>query len=174
MRVGEHNPLDAVVRGVAQSVQMSGNSRARIHHPAPDDVRIRAVQGEDRRVVGAHADDALGTLHAEVSTGVSSPKLGSQMSTGDTAWERRAFPLALAAMAVVVIVDLSVDTFALLIQLLLVGPLIAATGATVRQTIVVAVVALVVSIPLVAGTTRSAATATSSRRPSSSWAARCP
>ena len=73
------------------------------------------------------------------------------MSTGDTAWERRAFPLALAAMAVVVVVDLSVDTFALLIQLLLVGPLIAATGATVRQTIVVAVVALAVSIPLVAG-----------------------
>ena len=54
-------------------------------------------------------------------------------------------------MAVVVVVDLSVDTFALLIQLLLVGPLIAATGATVRQTIVVAVVALAVSIPLVAG-----------------------
>jgi PAS domain S-box-containing protein len=73
------------------------------------------------------------------------------MSTGDTAWERRAFPLALAAMAVVVVIDLSVDTFALLIQLLLVGPLIAATGATVRQTIVVAVVALAVSIPLVAG-----------------------
>ena len=73
------------------------------------------------------------------------------MSTGDTAWERRAFPLALAAMAVVVVVDLSVDTFALLIQLLLVGPLIAATGATVRQTIVVAVVALAVSILLVAG-----------------------
>jgi PAS domain S-box-containing protein len=73
------------------------------------------------------------------------------MSTGDTAWERRAFPLALAAMAVVVIFDLSVDTFALLIQLLLVGPLIAATGATVRQTIIVAVVALAVSIPLVVG-----------------------
>ena len=54
-------------------------------------------------------------------------------------------------MAVVVVVDLSVDTFALLIQLLLVGPLIAATGATVRQTIVVAVVALAVSILLVAG-----------------------
>jgi len=73
------------------------------------------------------------------------------MSTGDTAWERRAFPLALAAMAVVVIFDLSVDTFALLIQLLLVGPLIAATGASVRQTIIVAVVALAVSIPLVVG-----------------------
>jgi len=54
-------------------------------------------------------------------------------------------------MAVVVIVDLSVDTFALLIQLLLVGPLIAATGATVRQAIVVSVVAVVVSVALVAG-----------------------
>jgi PAS domain S-box-containing protein len=57
--------------------------------------------------------------------------------------------LALAAMAVVVIVDLSVDSYALLIQLLLAGPLIAATGATVRQTLIVTVVAIVVSVPLV-------------------------
>ena len=53
-------------------------------------------------------------------------------------------------MAVVVVVDLSVDTYALLIQLLLVGPLIAAAGATVRQTVLVAVVAVAVSVPLVA------------------------
>ncbi len=78
--------------------------------------------------------------------------MGSQSNTGRAAWSRYAFPAALAAMAVVVIVDLSVDTFALLIQLLLVGPLVAATGATVRQTVLVAVLALVVSIPLVAWT----------------------
>jgi PAS domain S-box-containing protein len=78
--------------------------------------------------------------------------LGSQSNTGQPAWSRYAFPAALAAMAVVVIVDLSVDTYALLIQLLLVGPLIAATGATVRQTVLVAVLTLVVSIPLVAWT----------------------
>jgi PAS domain S-box-containing protein len=69
---------------------------------------------------------------------------------GDGAWKRRAFPVALAAMAVVVIVDLSVDTVALFIQLLLIGPLIAATGATVRQTLLVSVLAVAVSIPLVA------------------------
>jgi PAS domain S-box-containing protein len=55
-------------------------------------------------------------------------------------------------MAVVVIVDISVDTYALLIQLLLVGPLLAATGATVRQTLLVSVLAVAVSVPLVAGT----------------------
>jgi PAS domain S-box-containing protein len=55
-------------------------------------------------------------------------------------------------MAVVVIVDLSVDTFALLIQLLLVGPLIAATGATLRQTVLVSVLAVAASIALVVGT----------------------
>jgi PAS domain S-box-containing protein len=60
--------------------------------------------------------------------------------------------LALAAMAVVVIVDLSVDTVALLIQLLLVGPLIAATGASVRQTVLVSVLAVVASVPLAANT----------------------
>ena len=54
-------------------------------------------------------------------------------------------------MGVVVVVDLSVDTYALLVQLLLVGPLIAATGATVRQTLFVSVLAVVLAIPLVAG-----------------------
>jgi len=78
--------------------------------------------------------------------------LGSQLNTGDAARERRAFLLALAAMAVVVIVDISVDSYALLIQLLLVGPLIAATGATVRQTLLVSLLAVTVSVPLVAGT----------------------
>ena len=55
-------------------------------------------------------------------------------------------------MAAVVIVDLSVDPFALLIQLLLVGPLIAATAASVRQTAVISLLAVAVSVPLVAGT----------------------
>src|SRR5215210_2816187 len=85
-------------------------------------------------------------------SGVFSPKLGSRSNTGDSARERRAFPLALAAMAVVVIVDLAVDTVALLIQLLLVGPLVAATGATLRQTTFVSVLAVVVSLPLAANT----------------------
>ena len=55
-------------------------------------------------------------------------------------------------MAVVVIVDLSVDTNALLVQLLLVGPLIAATGAGARQTLIAAVAAVVISVPIVAAT----------------------
>jgi PAS domain S-box-containing protein len=53
-------------------------------------------------------------------------------------------------MGVVVVVDLAVDTYALLVQLLLIGPLIAATGATVRQTVIVSVVAVAVSVPVVA------------------------
>ena len=86
-----------------------------------------------------------------LSSAVFSPKLGSHWITGGAARERRTFLLALAAMAVVVIVDLSVDTFALLVQLLLVGPLIAATGATFRQTVFVSVLAVAVSIVIVAG-----------------------
>jgi PAS domain S-box-containing protein len=78
--------------------------------------------------------------------------LGSHPNTGDSGWKRLAFPLALAAMAVVVVVDLSIDTVALLIQLLLVGPLIAALGATTRQTIFVSVLAVAISIPLGANT----------------------
>jgi PAS domain S-box-containing protein len=55
-------------------------------------------------------------------------------------------------MAVVVVVDLSVDSVALLIQLLLVGPLIAALGATVNQTLLVSAIALAASVPLGANT----------------------
>jgi len=55
-------------------------------------------------------------------------------------------------MAVVVVVDLSVDTAALLIPSLLVGPLIAALGATFRQTVLVSAIAVVVSVPLGANT----------------------
>ena len=55
-------------------------------------------------------------------------------------------------MAVVVVIDLSVDTFALLVQLLVVGPLVAATGATVRQTALVSALAVLISFPLVVNT----------------------
>jgi PAS domain S-box-containing protein len=76
--------------------------------------------------------------------------LGSQLNTGEAARERRLLALALAALAVVVIVDLSVDTYALLIQLLVVAPLIAAVGTTERQTAFVAIAAIISSIPLAA------------------------
>jgi PAS domain S-box-containing protein len=78
--------------------------------------------------------------------------LGSQSNTGESAREGRALALALMAMAAVVIVDLATDTVALLIQLLLVGPLIAATAASVRQTVLVSVLAVVASVPLAAKT----------------------
>jgi PAS domain S-box-containing protein len=60
------------------------------------------------------------------------------------------FALALLGVGVVVAVDLSVETFALLVQLLLIGPLIAATGATLRQTALVGMLVVVISVPLVA------------------------
>ena len=54
-------------------------------------------------------------------------------------------------MAVVVVVDVLVDTAALLVQLLLVGPLIAALGATVRQVVFVSVLAVLAGVLLVLG-----------------------
>ena len=56
--------------------------------------------------------------------------------------------LALVALAVVVVVDTAIGSRALLVELLVVGPLIAATGATVRQTLAVAITAVVAAIPL--------------------------
>ncbi|HZB06961.1 MAG TPA: SpoIIE family protein phosphatase [Thermoleophilaceae bacterium] len=73
--------------------------------------------------------------------------MGSQTNTGDPARERRAFALGLVALAVIFAVDAALGSRAMLVELLVAGPLIAATGATVRQTLVVAVAALVLAIP---------------------------
>ena len=70
------------------------------------------------------------------------------MNTGDTARERRAFPLALAALVVVAAVDIAVGSEAVLAELLVAGPLIAATGATPRQTLAVTILALVIAVPI--------------------------
>ena len=56
--------------------------------------------------------------------------------------------LALAAMAVVIAVDAAEGSMAVLAELLVLGPLIAATGATVRQTEAVAGLALLLAVPV--------------------------
>ena len=50
-------------------------------------------------------------------------------------------------MAVVAAVDAAIGSDAVLLELLVAGPLLAATGATPRQTLITAVIALVVAIP---------------------------
>ena len=87
MRMGKNHPLNAVVRRAAHRVDMRPKRRPRINDPPVYDVGVRPVQGERRRVVGAHADDPLRIRHAGVSTGVSSPKLGSHSLKGDPGWE---------------------------------------------------------------------------------------
>jgi PAS domain S-box-containing protein len=74
--------------------------------------------------------------------------LGSQLNTGDHARSRRSVVFALAAMAVVIAVDAAEGSMAVLAELLVAGPLIAATGATVRQTEAIAGIALLVSVPV--------------------------
>ncbi len=51
-------------------------------------------------------------------------------------------------MAAVAAVDIAIGSAAVLAELLLVGPLIAATGSSPRQTLITAVIALVVAVPL--------------------------
>ena len=146
MRVRKNHPLNAAVSGMTDRIYVRADRRPRIDNPRVDHIRIRPIQRQRRRVRRPHSNNCIRELHSRVF----SPRLGSQPITGDSAWRRRSFPLALAALGAVVIVDLAVDTNALLIQLLLVGPLIAATGATARQTLIVAVAALVISVPIVA------------------------
>ena len=74
--------------------------------------------------------------------------MGSQLNTGDTARERRAFFLALVALLVVAALDIAIGDKAVLAELLVAGPLIAATGATPRQTLAVAILALVIALPI--------------------------
>jgi PAS domain S-box-containing protein len=74
--------------------------------------------------------------------------LGSQSNTGDSARELRLFAFALAAMVVVAIVDTAIGSKAVLAELLVAGPLIAATGASPRQTLITTVIAVVVVIPI--------------------------
>ena len=62
--------------------------------------------------------------------------------------EQGTFLLALAVLVVVAALDALIGAGAMLVELLLAGPLIAATRATVLQTVIVAALALVISIPL--------------------------
>jgi PAS domain S-box-containing protein len=73
--------------------------------------------------------------------------LGSHLTTGDSARNRRAVLLALAAIVVVLVVDAALGDRAVLAELLVAGPLIAATGATARQTAAIALLALAISVP---------------------------
>jgi PAS domain S-box-containing protein len=62
--------------------------------------------------------------------------------------ERGAFLLALAAVCIVAAIEAALGARAVLVELLLAGPLIAAVGSSARQASVVAVLALVASIAL--------------------------
>jgi PAS domain S-box-containing protein len=62
--------------------------------------------------------------------------------------ERPAFALALLALAVVAVIDIALGSRAVLVGLLAAGPLIAATGATRAQTLIVSIIAFVIAIPL--------------------------
>ena len=144
----KNHPLDAVFRSPPDGLEVSGNRGPRIDDPGANHVGIRAVESEGGRVRSSQADNALWKRHAGGSTGVFSPKLGSQSNTGDSARELRLFAFALAAMVVVAIADTAIGSRAVLAELLVAGPLIAATGASPRQTLITAVIAAVVVIPI--------------------------
>jgi PAS domain S-box-containing protein len=73
--------------------------------------------------------------------------LGSHVNSGDAVRSRRTVLIALAAMAAVLVIDAALGSMAVLAELLVAGPLIAASGATARQTQTVSVLALVLAIP---------------------------
>ena len=70
------------------------------------------------------------------------------MNWGDVFPGRRTLFAALGAIAVVTVIDLAVGSSVMLVQLLVAGPLIAATGATPRHTAAVAVLALALALVL--------------------------
>src|SRR5687768_222217 len=62
--------------------------------------------------------------------------------------ERPLFALALLAMAVVAAIDIALGSRAVVVELLVAGPLIAATGASQTQTLIVSIIAIAIAIPL--------------------------
>jgi PAS domain S-box-containing protein len=74
--------------------------------------------------------------------------LGSQTNMAGVRGQRGTFLAALVAVCLVAAVDLAVQADAILVQLLVVGPVIAAFGASPRETAVVALIAFVASIPI--------------------------
>ena len=134
VRVRQHHPLDAAVDGPPDGAR-GARDRARARDPRPSRPTTyvfvpSSVSGDG--FVGANARDTLriGVVnqHSGLSSGVSSPELGSQLNSGDAAreqagvwhwrWPRWRWSWSSTSRSA---------PFALLIQLLLVGPLIAAT-----------------------------------------------
>ncbi len=76
------------------------------------------------------------------------PRLGSRPQPGGLLTERGTFLLGLAAVVLVAAVDAAVGASAVLVELLLAGPLIASTRASVAHTAIVAGLALALAIPL--------------------------
>ena len=74
--------------------------------------------------------------------------MGSHLNSGDASRGRRALFAALAAIGIVAAIDLAVGSSVMLVQLLVAGPLIAATGASARHTAAVAVFALALALVL--------------------------
>jgi len=74
--------------------------------------------------------------------------LGSHSHTRAERFERGVFLLALAAVAIVTAIDIAIGDRAMVLELVLIGPVIAAFGATPRDTAIVALLALVISVPL--------------------------
>jgi PAS domain S-box-containing protein len=74
--------------------------------------------------------------------------VGSHTQRGGFAGEKGIFLLALAAVCLVAAIDLAVSARAALVELVLIGPVIATVGASPRQTALVALFALAVSLPL--------------------------
>jgi PAS domain S-box-containing protein len=74
--------------------------------------------------------------------------LGSHTHTAGIRNGRGTFLAALAAICVVVALDFAIQADAVLVELLVVGPVIAAFGAAPRDTAIVAVIAFVAAIPM--------------------------
>jgi PAS domain S-box-containing protein len=74
--------------------------------------------------------------------------LGSQTHTGGFRNERGTFLVALLAICLVAALDLAIQADVILVELLAVGPVIAAFGATPRDTGIAALIAFVAAIPL--------------------------
>src|SRR5918999_462580 len=154
MGVGEDDALDPLFGRAPDGLEVARVGGSGVHDPRSHHVAVRPVQRERRRIgrSDAHHAGRVALLavdfHNRFCSGVTSAQLGSHTNIVGLGNERGTFLAALVATCLVAALDLAIQADAILVELLVVGPVIAAFGATPRDTAIAALIAFLASIPI--------------------------
>src|SRR5918999_3827888 len=144
--MGQHDALDLAAGGLPHRPEVRRVRGAGIHNPGSHDVAVGAVKRQQRRVARPHAHHAGGVSVSGLHTAFLAGCKVALLARASTV--QRSFLLGLAIATAITVVDAVEGAQLVLIGLLIAGPLVAALGATTRQTTIVAAYALVLGLVL--------------------------